>query len=181
MNDTDLFNKAAKAGYDYRKVYGVFPGKIGIHHKRLSHFGRQQIIFPEMPSLARVDWTTPAQLEAITISQHRATFEPVSGIEIEWDEVYLPFPGSEHKVMSSASLAFYATGQKQVPDKPTIYRAIEAERKEEVNVCSDCYGFYLPMRKLQEIYDPWFAPQCDYCDRPAKYHVHRSDWVGVKS
>lgn len=61
-----------------------------------------------------------------------------------------------------------------------MHRAIEAERKEVVNVCSRCYRHYLPMRKLQEIYPDWppsLAPQCDYCDGQAKYLVFRSDWI----
>lgn len=61
-----------------------------------------------------------------------------------------------------------------------LRRAIEAERKEELDVCGGCYGRYLPLRKLQAIYPDWppsLAPQCDYCEKQAKYHVHRSDWI----
>lgn len=62
----------------------------------------------------------------------------------------------------------------------TLHRALEAERKEEVDVCRACYSRYLPLRKLQDIYPDWpyaLSPQCDYCERQAKYHVHRSDWI----
>lgn len=184
MNDSEFFNKAAKAGYDYRTVYGTFPDKIGIHHKRLSQFDHQYVIFPDPSPITLVNFDGTGG--PITIRQHKATFEPVVGRDIEWDEVYLPIPGDSMNVTSSVIMAKMARAQEhhpqdaeQRPDKPTIYRAIEAERKEEVNVCPDCYGFYVPLRKLQEIYDPWFAPQCDYCDKLAKYHVHRSDWIGI--
>ena len=82
MNDTDLYNKATKAGYDYRTVHGVFPEKIGIHYERLRQFHRDCIIFPE-PTPLEVNWF--ALEDEVppypTFKQHRTRFEPVIGKE----------------------------------------------------------------------------------------------------
>jgi hypothetical protein len=192
MNDIDLYNKAAKAGYDYRTVHGCFPEKIGIHYKRLCQFHRDCIIFLERTP-PEVNWFVPekADLEAITFKQHRTRFEPVIGEHIRWDEVYLPVPNDPMDVISGEQIAYLAHREERAEQsrlreqqfrdrQQALVRTMEAGRKEEVNVCPECYRFYVPMRKLQEIYDPWFAPQCDYCEQLAKYHVHRSDWVGME-
>ena len=109
MNDTDLYNKAAKAGYDYRTVHGSFPEKIGIHYERLRQFHRDCIIFPE-PTPLEVNWF---KLEEEippypTLKQHHARFEPVVGKSIQWDEVYLPVPGSEQETISGEEIASQA-------------------------------------------------------------------------
>ena len=107
MNDTDLFAKASKAGYDYQKLYGKFPDKIGIHYKRMATF-RPSIIFPKLnpiPVLSVVQRLEDVALESLTISQHRALFEPCMGPDISWDEVYLPIPGGKNGIISGAMLA----------------------------------------------------------------------------
>ena len=99
MNDTDLWDKAAKAGYDYRTVHGCFPDKIGIHYERLRQFHRDCIIFPEPPPI-EVNWFKPE--EEIppypTLKQHHARFEPVVGEHIREDEVYVPVPGAMNAI-----------------------------------------------------------------------------------
>ena len=109
MNDTDLWNKAAKAGYDYRTVHGCFPDKIGIHFRRLRQFGRDRIIFPEPPPI-EVNCFTPENVpvEGITINQHVARFEAVIGKNIQWDEVYVPIPDDARNVMSGEEIAAQA-------------------------------------------------------------------------
>lgn len=110
MNDTDLWDKAAKAGYDYRTVHGVFPDKIGIHYERLRQFGRQSIIFPEITPPEQVNWLAleQADLESITIKQHYTRFDPVVGTKIKWDEVYLPVPDDPMKTISGEEIAAQA-------------------------------------------------------------------------
>ena len=187
ISDKELFTKASKAAHDYRMVHGSFPEKIGIHYKRLHQFSHRQIYFHEPTELPLACFAAVElqPFESVTYKRAMATFEPVVGEQIEWDEVYLPIPGDERNVISGAGIALLAQKKKRETEflyhregkHDDLYRIMQAERQEEVNVCPDCYGFYLPGRQLQEIYDPWFAPRCDYCEKPAKYHVHRSAWI----
>lgn len=69
---------------------------------------------------------------------------------------------------------------KRFLDNIDLRRQFEAERKEEADVCGDCYGRFLPMRQLQVIYPDWppgCAPVCEYCTHSAKYHIKRSEWI----
>ena len=110
MNDTDLWDKAAKAGYDYRTVHGCYPDKIGIHYERLRQFGRHQIIFPEITPPEQVNWLALEQAspESITIRQHYTRFEPVIGEHTKRDEVYLPIPNDATGTISGEQLAYLA-------------------------------------------------------------------------
>ena len=107
MNDTELFAKASKAGYDYRALYGKFPDKIGIHYKRLGTF-RRFIIFLEQNPIPAVVEQLDKAMEGITVRQHQTMVEPVVGADIEWDEVYVSAPGWTQKVLPSKFLATMA-------------------------------------------------------------------------
>jgi len=113
VNDTELYNKAAKAGYDYYMVYGSFPEKIGIPYERLHQFGCTQIIFPEMNPVEYFREMMP-DFTSITYRQHVARFEPVLGEKIKWDEVYLPYPGDDKRVISGEAIAYLAHQKERV-------------------------------------------------------------------
>ena len=113
MNDDELWNKAHKAGLDYYAVFGVFPEKIGIHHERLSHFVRDRIIFVERPTIpAAFFLRDDPQLSSLTYRQHVAWFKSVVGSSITWDEVYLPAPDDERRVISGDDIDRMALAKK---------------------------------------------------------------------
>src|SRR6266516_3499721 len=115
MNDSELYTKASQAARDYRTVHGVFPDKVGIHHKRLQSFPYRHIVFPEMTELPAVVFSLEEpSLESMTFRRHMVMFEPVIGEAIEWNEVYLPIPGKETKVISGQDIARFARAKEQV-------------------------------------------------------------------
>src|SRR6266567_5805781 len=109
MNDDELWNKAHKAGLDYYAVYGVFPEKIGIHHKCVSQLKRDHIIFVEMPTFSISSLLSDElQQESISSRHHIAWFRPVVGPSIKLDEVYLPMPNDGLRVISGDDIARFA-------------------------------------------------------------------------
>ncbi len=100
-----LFEKAAKAAYDYKAVYGRFPDKIGIHATQLASLPRC-IFFPILPPISSlVNTSDDISLASPTLDRHEAIFEPVVGWGIHQDEVYLPVPGSQSKCVSGEFVA----------------------------------------------------------------------------
>jgi hypothetical protein len=104
MNGTDLFNKASKAAYDYKSVYGKFPSKIGIHTHQLGLLPLT-IRFPLLPQINVFDEAAMEDIGSHIIEIHETTFEPVIGSDIHMDEVYLPIPGDIDKCVSGTFVA----------------------------------------------------------------------------
>lgn len=104
MNGTELMGKASKAAYDYKSVYGKFPDKIGIHTKQLGLLPFV-IRFPIMPELKILPMAEMGTIGNHGIEIHETKFEPVMGIDIHLDEVYLPIPGDIDKCVSGRFVA----------------------------------------------------------------------------
>jgi hypothetical protein len=101
--NAELFNRATHAGYDYKKVFGVYPEKIGIAYDRMKHFLYTSVNFPEMEdatiaSFSLVDENWP------TVGFHTVPFVPILGDTIDPDEVYLPDPKMGDKAFSGLAL-----------------------------------------------------------------------------
>ena len=105
MSDTKLLDKALKAGYDYRAVYGKFPDKIGIHVKQLGLLPFYLLFILDPPPIEIALLADEPSLADMTIHRHEVRIEPVMGPDIYPDEVYFPAPGDESKCISSAFVA----------------------------------------------------------------------------
>src|SRR5438270_13157063 len=104
MNDTQLLAKASKAAYDYQKLYGKFPDKIGVHFQRsvtLPYF----LYFPIMPRISCLSLETLESAQNITIERHEVRIEPVLDVGIFWDDVFLLIPGGEQKAVNCEFVA----------------------------------------------------------------------------
>lgn len=176
----ELRDKAAKASLQYRTLYGSFPSKIGIHILRIEFLGwLNPLIFPDVTPFNYLE-----DITAESIKNHEIKFVEVDGPYIDWNEVYLPAYQDEKHIISGEeiSLLLYHKERKEHYEARQKRYEVDGlvildEREEEVDCCPGCYGRYLSFRKLHDIYDPWFAPKCYYCEQKAKYHVHRSDWL----
>jgi hypothetical protein len=103
MNATELLDKAIKAGYDYRAVYGKFPVRIGIHMTQLGLLP-YHVVFPDPPPIELARLTEPS-CASIPIDHHETRIEPAVGMDIYPDEVYLPVPGNGDLCVSGAFVA----------------------------------------------------------------------------
>ncbi len=109
MTDEELLDRAAQAGYNYRKVYGSFPDTIGIHWHRLRGMSQTCLMFPEPPPIVSRWWLSDVSLDTPLLScLHRMLLEPVDGPDINYDEIYVPvpeLPDGYERVRSGESLA----------------------------------------------------------------------------
>ncbi len=92
MTNSELLDRAAQAGYNYRKVYGSFPDKIGISLHRLYGLKQTCIFFPEPPPVEACLFLADSMDVPLRTSIHRTPLEPVDGPDINADDVYLPVP-----------------------------------------------------------------------------------------
>lgn len=106
LTDQELCGKAQTAALNYRRVYGVYPAKIGIEAERLKHMHIDALHFPDLQKeippfdLARpLDWLPP------DFSVVRVEFHSVVGERVSPDEVYLLRPLDESKIASGAAIA----------------------------------------------------------------------------
>jgi hypothetical protein len=91
-----LYDRARSAAICYKKRYGLYPAKIGIHIARFAAFTERYryIVFPVLTELPAAFFTSdmPFQLHP-NIRMNRVVFEQVYGKDVRWDEVYFPIPG----------------------------------------------------------------------------------------
>jgi len=102
MSNQELFMQAQQAAIDYLAVYGLYPDKIGIHHARFHFFPYTHLVIPIYAPLAGYSLLTS---EIMPIRAHRVNFQAILGATLQEDEVYLPIPGNDARVISGEALA----------------------------------------------------------------------------
>jgi hypothetical protein len=90
MTDNDLFNHALKACCAYKKIYTVFPAKVGIQYGRYRSFYKTEIYLPEMVEDVPLSALTMAILDTLKVKLRMIPIEPIVGPGVFPDEVYLP-------------------------------------------------------------------------------------------
>ncbi len=105
----ELYSKAVQAGYNYRKVYGKFPERIGIHRLQMQQLDHFLIVFPVHPETKPTYIDGKPDFTNFRYSQHATYFDAIVGKDIEYDEVYvLVGDTSDQRVISGKTLATLA-------------------------------------------------------------------------
>ena len=106
MNDSKTIAQAEKAARDYKAVYGKFPEKIGISYQYPCPVPPSIILMELNPiPLNSVVQQLDKPWEYASYTQHCIPLEPIVGLNVKWDEFYLPLPGSETRVIAATLVA----------------------------------------------------------------------------
>lgn len=119
MTDDELMERAARSGYNYRRVYGVFPDTIGIHWQRLKRMTQTCIMFPDPPTVtSQLYLVTDMDASSVRSCIHRTALEPLKDREdMDYDEVYVPvpeLPDGQQRLRSGEALARMARSEYEV-------------------------------------------------------------------
>lgn len=117
MTDSELLERAAQAGYNYHKVYGSFPDRIGIPLQRWRLGCRNCIMFPEPPPVTARLFLADSMDTFIKTFIHRTLLEPVDGPGVNVDEVYVEvpeLPDGQERIRSGEAMARMARSECEV-------------------------------------------------------------------
>jgi hypothetical protein len=122
MDNEELYRKATQAAIEYKKVFGKYPSKIGIHAERIRSLTRRSIRFavqPPPPTLKNMLTEDPfqsiASLPPRTATFVECPFEPIAGEDIKQDEIYMPHGMDEKVAISSKDIAIMARHIQKYP------------------------------------------------------------------
>ncbi len=107
----DIRDKINKLAYNYRSIFGIFPGEIGVHRSQASSFAELRIACIP-PDSYKALWAghqgERPQSSVHELGIHNIKIVPVEGWGYVPDEVYTVTPGQPDRAVSGTVIAQWA-------------------------------------------------------------------------
>ena len=103
LSDAELLKRIRQAGEMYRKIYGHFPSKIGVHYAR-RHALPLTIVFLEMHKIPIATVLDDLSKPIPAATRVSVPIETVAGEDVSQHEVYFPHPYDPSRVVSFPGL-----------------------------------------------------------------------------